>query len=317
MAQGERMELGVQVNGDYEHVAAIAAIAEIAGFRAVALADHYLNGTSEREHAAPMYDSLTQLAALARDTSTVELLTLVSPVTMRHPAVLAKTMSTIDELSGGRFALGIGTGWHVDEHAWFGVPFPERAERFARLEDALGYLTAYLWAPEHGYRGRYWKLAQCVPQPRPRPGLRLVVGGVGRCRTPELAGRFAGEYNLADHDPDNVRSRLAAMRQAAESAGRDPDAILISTAYRMIGGVDAAEIDEFLAEWGASTGRSLAEIREHVGTRIPMLTWDQHAERLDELEQLGFRRAYVKVITKSRRAFASAAEHLARLTGHV
>lgn len=307
------MELAVQVNGSYEHVSAVAALAESAGFRAVALADHYLNGSGPAEYAAPVFDSLTQAAALARDTRTIELLTLVSPVTFRHPAVYAKTATTIDDLSGGRFALGLGAGWHEDEHEYFGVSFPDRAERFRMLEDALGYLHAYREHPERGYDGTFWHLAPFDVRPRSRPDARLVVGGVGPRRTPSLAGRFAGEFNLAVHEPDVVRARVDTMRRAAAAAGRDPDTISISTAYRLIGGDSDREVDEFMAEWGAQTGRSVTEMYQHVGDRIPILTWDQHLARLDELGDLGFDRAYVKVVTKSRRAFADAARHLAPL----
>src|SRR5690606_27788947 len=96
---------------------------------------------------------------LARDTDRIELLSLVSPITFRHPAVLAKTMTTIDSISGGRFALGVGAGWHAAEHAYYGIDLPPVSERFDRLADALGYLWAYLGHPERGYTGRYWTLA--------------------------------------------------------------------------------------------------------------------------------------------------------------
>jgi alkanesulfonate monooxygenase SsuD/methylene tetrahydromethanopterin reductase-like flavin-dependent oxidoreductase (luciferase family) len=307
------MELAVQVNGTYEHVAEVAATAEAAGFSAVALADHYLNGSGPSEYVQPVFDSLTQAAGLARDTSAIEILTLVSPVTFRHPAVYAKTAVTIDDLSGGRFALGLGAGWHEDEHDYFGLPFPGRAERYSRLADALGYLHAYRTQPERGYDGRFWRLAPFEVRPRMRQDARLVVGGTGPRLTPELAGRFAGEYNLALHEPEVVRARIDTMRRAASAAGRAAGAIRVSTAYRMIGGDTTSEVDEFLAEWGAGTGRSVAEMREHVGERIPILRWDEHLERLEDLGRLGFDRVYVKVVTKSRRAFADAARHLTPL----
>ena len=314
--KGRPLELAVQVTGSYDHVLAIAQIAEAHGFVAVALADHYLNGSDEVDYAQPVYDSLVQAAALGRDTARMEIVMLVSPITFRHPAVYAKSMTTIDELSGGRFSLGLGTGWHEDEHEYFGIRYPTRGDRFDMLEEALGYLDAYIHEPTRGFKGQHYQLMGFDLQPRARTDMRLVVGGTGPVRTPALAGRYAGEFNVAVHDPDVVADRLATMRRAADAAGRDPDAIRFSTAYRMIGGDSASEIDEFLAEWGSPRGRSVPEMREYIGDRIPMLTWDEHLERLEDLGKLGFHRAYVKVVVKSERAFAAAARQLSPLLRH-
>lgn len=305
------MELAAQVTGPYDHVLAIAKIAEGNGFAAVALADHYLNGSSDEDYGRPMYDSLVQAAALARDTDRVELAMVVSPVTFRHPAVYAKAMTSIDELSGGRFALGIGTGWHDDEHLRFGIPYPPLAERFEMLEDALAYVHGYMTEPEAGYAGKRFAFDGFAIAPKHRPSARLIVGGTGAVKTPRLAGRFAGEFNIPSLDPDVVAARVHSMKAAAVEAGRDPDGIRISTAYRMIAGDSTSEIDEFLAEWGSLRGQTVAEMRSHIGDRIPMLSWDDHLDRLAGLEAQGFDRCYIKVIVKSERAFSHAAKKLA------
>lgn len=290
------MELGVQVVGTYDHVLSVARICQDAGIAAVALADHYLYGSSEDEYGNPAYDSLVQAAGLARDTSDLELVMLVSPITFRHPAVYAKTLTTIDEMSGGRFVFGLGTGWHDGEHEVFGFEYPDRSTRFAWLEDALGYLRTYIDDPTEGHDGDRWSLRPTDVHPRTRSDLRLLVGGGGARKTPTLVGRFADEYNLYHHTADGIAERLEVMRNAATTAGRDPEAVFISTCYPMIGGADTAEIDEFLGEYGSARGMSAEDVRERLGDRIPMLPWDAHAQRLAEFADLGFERVYFQVI---------------------
>ena len=132
------MDFALQVTGSYDHVLEIARICERTNAVAVALADHYLYGNRRERYSDPVYDSFVQAAALGRDTAGIEIVMLVSPITFRHPAFYAKASITIDELSAGRFVLGLGTGWHDDEHELFGIPYPDRNERFGMLEDALG-----------------------------------------------------------------------------------------------------------------------------------------------------------------------------------
>ena len=291
------VEFGIQVIGDYDHVRRVATITEEAGLAAVALADHYLYGRNPEQWSTPAYDSLVQAAALGRDTSRVEIVMLVSPITFRHPAVYAKSITTIDEISNGRFAFGLGTGWHEGEHEVFGFDMPPMKTRFAWLEDALGYLRVYLDDSTQGYRGEHWSLGAQELNPRPRTDLRLIVGGGGEIRTPTLVGIFADEYNLYHHTPDGVEQRLGVMRSAAEAAGRDPDRILISTCYPMIGGADASEIEAFLGDHGEPLGLSADEVRALYGERVPVLTWDEHAERIEDLREIGFARVYLQVLS--------------------
>ena len=290
------MELGIQVVGPYDHVARVAGICERAGISAVALADHYLYGRTREDWTAPAYDSFVQTAALARDTSDIENHNLVSPITFRHPAVYAKGITTIDEISGGRFVFGLGTGWHVGEHEVFGFEFPPLSTRYEWLEDALGYLRAYVDDPAAGYRGTRWSLEALDVHPRTRPGLRLMVGGSGATRTPTLAGRYGGEYNLYHHTDEGVRARIDVMRRAAEAAGRDPDAIRITTCVQVIAGADAEEVDAFLADYARARGWSPDRVRELLGDAVPVRTWEQVAEHLAELEQMGFERVYLQAV---------------------
>ena len=134
------------------------------------------------------------LAGLAREIDHLELIVLVSPITFRHPAVMLKMAVTIDHMSRGRFALGIGTGWLDREHEIFGIPYPDMSERYEVAEEALGYLTAALASEPTVFDGRHFRLEPADIMPRPIGPIRLVVGGVGK--TPTLAGRYAGEYNI-------------------------------------------------------------------------------------------------------------------------
>jgi alkanesulfonate monooxygenase SsuD/methylene tetrahydromethanopterin reductase-like flavin-dependent oxidoreductase (luciferase family) len=290
------MQLGVQVTGSYGHVSRVATICEDAGIDAVALADHYLYGRERDEWSAPTYDSLVQTAALARDTSSVEIVMLVSPITFRHPAVYAKTITTVDEISGGRFVFGLGTGWHDGEHEVFGFDYPPMGERFDWLEDALGYLRAFLDDPASGYEGERWSLQGLDINPRARADLRLMVGGGGAKRTPSLVGRFGDEYNLYHHTAEGIEARLDTMRAAAVAAGRDPDAVLISTCLPTVGGADQAEIDEFIGDYAAARHLEPDRVRSAFEGRIPMVTWDDVAQQLEEFEQLGFERVYLQVV---------------------
>lgn len=306
------MELGIQVVGAYDHVLAISKVCEETGIAAVALADHYLYGAEPADYGAPAYDSLVQAAALARDTERIELVMLVSPITFRHPAVYAKSLTTIDEIADGRFVFGLGTGWHDGEHEVFGFEYPDMATRFEWLEDALGYLRVYVDDPAVGYEGRFWSLeAGHDLGPRTRADLRILVGGGGAAKTPALVGRFGDEFNLYHHTAEGVAARLDVMRRAAEQAGRDPDTILVSTCLPTIGGADDAEIDEFLAEWGRDRGKTPAELRERFEGRIPIQTWDVWAERLAEFESWGIQRTYLQVIGSVTWAAENAARALA------
>ena len=205
------MDLGLmvepQVGGTYQRLLELARWSEAQGLTAFARSDHYLNG-SESAHAT---DALTSLAGLARETERIELVSLVSPLTFRHPAVMAKSAATIDEMSGGRFALGIGTGWMEDEHEAFGIELYSLRERFSRLFETLSYVRAAFSGTE-GYNGRHYDLASGIDV-LPRPlNVPIVIGGQGMQKTPALAGRFADEYNMFATDTETIETRLEVMR---------------------------------------------------------------------------------------------------------
>lgn len=275
--------------GTYEQILTWARYAESRGFEAFAIPDHYLSGAA----GGAALDALVTLGGLARDTSTIELMVLVSPITWRHPAVLAKTAATLHEMSGGRFTLGVGTGWLESEHRLFGLPFPDRKVRFDMMEEALGYLRAAFADPPVDFAGAHYRFEGFDMQPR--PPLRVVVGGTGTKRTPELAGRYADELNAYPAPPEVFASKVARARAAAIAADRDPDHLLISSAGFFIGGDTEAQYRERLEAYAVDSGGTVEELEEAMRVRTtPHGTWDQIRSRLDEMATAGMSRFFIQ-----------------------
>ncbi len=287
------MELGLftepQVGGSYQRLLHLARWSDEQGLEAFARSDHYLNG-SESANAT---DALTSIAGLARETERIELVVMVSPLTFRHPGVLAKTAATIDEMSDGRFTLGVGTGWMEDEHKAFGIELHSMRERFSRLFETLSYLRA-AFAGSEGFSGRHYNLAagtDVLPRPTRIP---IVIGGSGMKKTPTMAGRFADEYNMFVTDPDTLERRLEVMRQAAVEADRDPDAIKISTNGPAVIADTEREYRDLLAERGAKRDLSADEYEAFLGERnIPRGTLETAGEAIAAYAALGVSRFYL------------------------
>ena len=290
------MDFALQTSGTYDRVLAAARWAETNGLAAFALPDHYLMAQDEERFGeVPAPDALIQLAGLARETETVELSVLVSPITFRHPAVLAKSAIELSIMSGGRFTLGVGTGWMDREHEVFGFPYPEMGERFARLEDALGYLRA-AFAPEPtGYMGEYYSLEPVPIAPRPPAPVPMVVGGMGERRTPRIAGTFADEFNVYPAPPDVLRAKIARARDAAVAAGRDPDAILLSSSGLVLAAPTEAEYRAKLADAAERLGHTPEQLDERFRTRnTPVGTYDEVRAILSDMADAGVTRFYLQ-----------------------
>ena len=175
---------------------------------------------------ANMLEGYTTLGYLAAHTSTVSLGLLVTGVTYRHPGLLAKTVTTLDVLSGGRAVLGIGAAWFEREHHGLGVPYPPLAERFERLEEAL-QICNQMWNPENNgpYAGTHYRLEEtlCNPQPINRP--KVMIGGSGERKTLRLVARYGDACNLFTSSPDDVAHKLDVLRRHCDDVGRDYDTI--------------------------------------------------------------------------------------------
>lgn len=229
-----------QQGAGYADLLAIARATEELGFDGFFRSDHYL-GMGTDGLPGPT-DAWTTLAGLARETSSIRLGTLVTSVTFRHPGILAIQVAQVDEMSGGRIELGLGTGWFEAEHTALGIPFPDK--RFGHLEEQLEIISG-LWSTAVGetftFDGRHYRLQDAPGLPKPvQSPLPIIVGGTGPTRTPALAARFAAEFNIAFKDEQTIGARFQAVRDAAEAIGRDADSIVYSAALTCaVGRTDA------------------------------------------------------------------------------
>lgn len=280
-----------QLGGTYNDLLESALWAESNGMASFARSDHYAwmgGGPSDAT------DAFATLAGLARETSTIQLAVLVSPVTFRHPAVIAKNAVTIDQMSGGRLELGVGTGWMEDEHAAYGLDFPDRSERFARLEEALTYLKAAFAPGAQTSAGSYYSL-DVDARPKPTGALPLIVGGSGPKRTPTLAGRYADEYNHFVTTPDVLAPKVEVLRASAEAAGRDPDSIRISVMGTVLTGRDDVEFRTNLDRAAAFANESVGDFEQKARAQgVPMGTPEEIEAALAPLADLGVSRVYLQ-----------------------
>jgi F420-dependent oxidoreductase-like protein len=213
-------------------VARVGEAVERAGAANLSLMDHYLqiSGMGFGDADAPMLEGYTTLGFLAAHTRTVELQLLVTGVTYRHPGLLAQIVSTLDVLSGGRAALGIGAAWYQREHEAYGVPFPPLSERFERLEETLR-IVLQMWSPDSGpYTGQHYQLAETInsPQPLRKPHPPIMIGGAGEKKTLRLLAKYGDACNIfarPDTGPGAVRAKLDVLAGHCEREGTDYDRI--------------------------------------------------------------------------------------------
>ncbi|MBB2946255.1 F420-dependent oxidoreductase-like protein [Actinoplanes lutulentus] len=208
----------------YDQLLRAALHAEAAGYEGFFRADHYLPMHASDGFPGPT-DSWVTLGAMARETTTIRLGTLLTCATFRHPAVTAISVAQVDQMSGGRIDFGLGAGWFGREHSAYGIEFGTPRERFDVLEEQLEVITG-LWSTPVGERfshqGRLYRLdeAPALPKPVQQPGPPVILGGRGKRRTPELAARFADEFNLPFTRLDQSEVLYDRVREACEKQGR-------------------------------------------------------------------------------------------------
>src|SRR4051794_7780264 len=186
--------------------------------------DHYFQMERMFPATDPMLEGYTTLGYLAAHTATVRLGLLVTGVTYRHPGLLAKIVSTVDVLSGGRAELGIGAAWYEREHRGLGVPFPPVSERFERLEEAI-QICLQMWSDDNGaYHGRHYQLEEtlCSPAPVSSPRPRILIGGSGERKTLRLVAQYADACNIFG-PADVVAQKIDVLRRHCDAVGRDPN----------------------------------------------------------------------------------------------
>jgi F420-dependent oxidoreductase-like protein len=281
-----------QQGASYGTLRRVAKAAEDLGFDAFFRSDHYLSMGDGSGEPGPT-DAWATLAALAVETSTIRLGTLVTAATFRLPGPLAITVAQVDEMSGGRVEFGLGTGWYDGEHRAYGIPFPPLKERFDRFEEQLAIITG-LWSTPVGqtfsYDGAYYSLTNspALPKPVQRPKVPVIIGGGGERRTPALAARYADEFNAAFRPAPDAAAAFERVRGACAADGRDPASIIFSTAQVVCCGKDEAE----LAHRAAAIGRDLSDLRSNGLAGSP----SEIVDKLGAFADAGATTAYLQVL---------------------
>jgi F420-dependent oxidoreductase-like protein len=245
--------LDAQEGMTYPAMLDVARWAERYAFYGLYRSDHLAPTSGEFQLAAT--EAWTTLAGLARETSTIRLGTLITPLTFHHPAVLSKMVSTVAELSGGRVDISVGTGWNVGEHRALGLELGPLGRRFEMLEEYLQVLHGLWGARPFSFEGRYYRVSDILPRPLPVPRPRIIVGGHGQRKTPLLAARYADEYNIDLPSLDDCRDLFARLDAACREVGRDPATIERSVLIGVILGETEADVQGTLPAGLAELGR--------------------------------------------------------------
>ena len=283
-----------QQGASYDDLLAVARTTEDAGFHAFFRSDHFL-AMGDRDGLPGPTDAWITLAGLARETSRVRLGTLVTAATFREPGPLAIAVAQVDVMSGGRVELGLGAGWYEREHQAYGLRFPAVGERFDRFAEQLEVITG-LWATEGGFsfKGEHYEVTDSpgLPKPAQRPGPPVIIGGVGAKRTPELAARFASEFNVAFQSLDVATQQFARVDDACARIGRAEGSMRRSYAFVVCVGRDDAEV----ARRAGAIGREVGELKANGLAGTP-------AEVVDRIgrivEATGIARVYLQTLDLS------------------
>lgn len=241
----------------YQDVLDMALAGEAAGFETFFRSDHYTSFPGQS--GLPTTDAWTTLAGLARDTTTIGLGSMVSPVTFRIPGAFAKVVSTVDEMSGGRVEMGVGAGWNEDEHAQLGIPYPGTVERVDRLEEELAILRG-LWDEPDGwsFRGEHYQVRDSLLRPKGRRP-NLILGGTGKPRSLRLGATYADEYNISSSGPSEVREINTRLDAACEKVDRDPATLTRSVMAGVLVGRDDADMERRTRSQAATFGDDAAD----------------------------------------------------------
>jgi F420-dependent oxidoreductase-like protein len=275
-----------QQGATYDDLLRVARCAEAAGYDAFFRSDHYLVMGDGDGLPGPT-DAWVTLAGLARETATIRLGTLVTAGTFRLPGPLAIAVAQVDQMSGGRVELGLGTGWYEREHAAYGIPFPPLGERFDRFEEQLAVITG-LWAADgpFSFAGEHYTVVDSPALPKPlQSPLPVVVGGGGPTRTPRLAATYAAEFNMPFASLERTAAQYERVREAG---GRD---LVLSAAQVLCCGKDDAEV----ARRAAAIGRDVDDLRENGLAGTPAEVVDKAAR----YGEAGATRLYLQVMDLS------------------
>lgn len=290
-----------QEGATYAQLLAVARGAREHGFGAFFRADHLLPMSGQPVPPGPL-EAMVSLAAIAAQVPDIRLGTLLTSATFRHPGMLAIQAANIDDISGGRLELGMGTGWFQAEHLAYGVPFGTSfSERFDRLAEQLEIITGLWTTPADrtfSYPGTYYQLANAPGLPKPlqraadgTPRVPLILGGHGPVRTPHLAARFADEFNVGFASPAVTSVQISRVKTACEAVGRDPSDII----YSAVQLVCLGSSPEMLKRRLEATGRKPEEFTDGglAGST------DRIADKLAAFAKTGVSRMYLQFLDLS------------------
>ncbi len=280
-----------QQGATYDELLAVAQRAEQLGFGAFFRSDHYLAMGDGGGLPGPT-DAWITLGAIARETSTIRLGTLVTSATFRLPGPLAISVAQVDQMSNGRVEFGFGAGWFEAEHEAYAIPFPDLGERFDRMEEQLAVITG-LWSTPVGetfdHDGPLYPIRNSPALPKPvQSPMPIVIGGRGPKRTPALAARHATEFNTPFVSRDVFGEQTARVRAACSEIGRDPDELTYSAALVVCIGQDEAEF----VERATAIGRDPEELRENGLAGTP----DQARETVRRWSAAGAQRLHLQAL---------------------
>jgi F420-dependent oxidoreductase-like protein len=281
-----------QQGAAYDQLLALARTAETEGFGAFFRSDHFLKMGDVSGLPGPT-DAWVTMAALARDTSSIRLGTLVTSATFRLPGPLAISVAEVDAISGGRVELGLGAGWFEAEHLAYGIPFPPLGERFDKLEEQLAIITGLWTTPleeTFSFSGAHYTLqdSPALPKPVQSPRPPIIVGGHGARRTPKLAARFADEFNVGFSNLEFCQTQFERVDDACRASGRDPTSVIRSVAQVVCCGSDEKELERR----AANIGRGVAELRTNGLAGLP----SEIVEKIRTFEAVGVVRIYLQVL---------------------
>ena len=253
------MLVGLMVEGQesvtWEHWLALADACEKHGLESLFRSDHYASVRDGPPRGS--LDAWTTLAGIAVRTDRIRLGTLVSPVTFRHPSVVAKAATTVDHISGGRVELGLGAGWLEREHRQYGFQFPPMTARLHMLEEQLEIVHRQWTEDEFSFVGEHYHLQKvhALPKPVQRPHPPLITGGMAGPQSLRFAVRWADEYNTFDVGPDECRLRRQRLTEICERNGRDPKSVRFSLMTPCVTGTDWADVRKRMQRLLAIMGR--------------------------------------------------------------
>lgn len=301
-----------QLGASHADLLAVARATRDGGFSAFFRSDHLLTMGDNPGLPGPS-ESFVNLGAIAAVVPDIRLGTLVTSATFRHPSITAIAAAQIDDISGGRMELGIGSGWFEPEHRAYGIEFGTFGDRFEKLTEQLEIITGLWAAPAGGtfdYSGKNYTLSGAPGLPKPvqrdthgTPRLPIIIGGTGPKRTPALAARFADEFNCGFSDLDFTTAQFDRVRTACEAVGRDPGSLVYSAAHPVVVGSNEAEF----TRRAAAIGRDPETARQSPFAG----TVDEVVDTLGAWAAAGLQRAYLQVLD------LSDLEHIALLSAEV